>query len=74
MRRSRYRLDHRPYRGIFCAGFFAQLSRSKFWQSENDPYYKAKRKKRRILWFVLLLAVLALVWVGLESTRALHLF
>lgn len=72
--RSRYKLDRRHYRGIFGPGFFAHLSRSNFWQSDYDPYEKARRRKRRIGWVVVLVVVIGLGWLAIESSRALRFF
>ena len=74
MGRSHYRLDKRHYRGIFTPGFFSHLSHSRFWQSDNDPYQKSRRRRRRVLLAVALVALLGLAWVVVESSRALRLF
>jgi len=74
MSRSEYRLDRRHYRGVFKPGFFAFLSQTKFWQTDNDPYLRTRKRRRRILFALILLLVCALVWVILESTQALKVF
>jgi len=74
MGRSHYRFDRRHYHGVFGAGFFAHLSSSKFWQTDNDPYQKARRRQRKVVLVVGIIVILGLAWVIMESTRALHLF
>lgn len=74
MRRSLYRIDRRQYRGIFKPGFFAHLSRSNFWQSDHDPYEKARRSRRRWITFLAFIAFAAAVWLIIESSRAMSLF
>jgi len=74
MGRSRYRLDRRHYRGVFTPGFFADLSHTKFWQTDNDPYQRSRRRRRKFGLVVLLLALIGLTWLVVESSRALALF
>jgi hypothetical protein len=74
MGRSHYRFDRRHYHGVFKPGFFAFLSDSKFWQTDNDPYLKTRRRRRRLILIFGLIAAIGLVWIIIESTRALKLF
>ena len=74
MGRSHYRIDKRHYRGVFKAGFMAHLSSSNFWQTDNDPYQKAKKRQRKVVFVIGLIIILGLVWVVIESSRALRLF
>jgi hypothetical protein len=74
MRRSLYRIDRRQYRGIFKPGFFAHLSRSNFWQSDHDPYEKARRSRRRWTAIFACAVLAAAVWLIIESSRAMSLF
>ena len=74
MGRSHYKLDKRHYHGVFQPGFFAHLSTSKFWQTDNDPYQRTRKRRRRVILIVGLIAILGLIWVIVESTRALSLF
>lgn len=74
MSRSAYRLDKRPYKGVFRPGFFAHLNQTKFWQTDNDPYQRVKRRRRKIIAVSAILVLAALAWVALESSRALSLF
>ena len=74
MGHSRYRIDHRHYRGVFKPGFFAHLSDTKFWQTDNDPYLRQRRRRRKIYLFIALFAIAGIVWVILESSRAFRLF
>jgi hypothetical protein len=74
MGRSHYRLDHRHYSGIFKPGFFAHLSNSNFWQTDNDPYLKARKRRNRITLLVVILALAGIGWMIFESSRALKLF
>ena len=74
MGRSQYRLDHRHYRGVFTPGFFAHLNSTKFWQTDNDPFVKSRRRRKRILISLSLVVLLLLAWMVIESTRALRLF
>ena len=74
MGRSRYRLDKRHYHGVFKPGFFAHLSQTKFWQTDNDPYQKTRRRRKKVVLLVSLVAFIGLVWVVIESSRALRLF
>ncbi len=74
MGRSQYRFDRRNYRGVFKPGFFAHLNSTKFWQTDNDPFQKSRKRRRRV-WFVTgFIVAIALVWVIIESSRALSLF
>ncbi len=72
--RSRYRLDRRHYHGVFTPGFLADLSQTKFWQTDNDPYQRARRRRRKFGLVVGVLALLGLAWLVVESSRALALF
>lgn len=72
--RTQYRLDKRHYRGVFRPGFFAHLSTTNFWQTDNDPYLKTKRLQRNLLLFLILAAAIGLGWLAIESLRALELF
>lgn len=74
MGRSTYRLDKRHYKGVFRPGFFAHLDETRFWQADNDPYQRAKRRRRKIIAVIALLVMAGLVWVAIESSRALSLF
>lgn len=74
MGRTQYRLDRRRYRGVFRPGFFAHLSETNFWQSDNDPYLKTKRLQRRIICSVVLVVILVMLWVAFESLKGLQLF
>lgn len=74
MGRSAYRLDKRHYKGVFRAGFFAHLDESRFWQTDNDPYQRSKRRRRKILLIAAIVVISTLIWVGVESSRALSLF
>lgn len=74
MGRSHYRLDHRPYQGIFKPGFFAHLSETKFWQTDNDPYLRSRRRRKKIIFLITLLVLLGMAWMIIESSRALRLF
>jgi len=74
MGRSHYRMDKRHYRGVFSAGFFAHLSQSKFWQTDNDPYQRSKRRQRKVVLVLGFLFLVALVWVAVESSHAFRLF
>lgn len=67
-------MDKRHYRGVFRPGFFAHLSSTNFWQSDNDPYLKTKRLQRKLLIFVLCAMSLGALWLMLESFKALELF
>ncbi len=74
MARSVYRLDKRHYKGVFRPGFFAHLNETRFWQADNDPFLRAKRRRRRILFVSALIILAAMIWVAVESSRALSLF
>jgi hypothetical protein len=74
MGRSHYRFDRRHYRGVFRPGFFAFLSETKFWQTDNDPYFKMRRRRRRVILFLGVITAIGLAWIILESSRALKLF
>ena len=74
MGRSHYRLDKRQYQGVFKPGFFAHLNASQFWQSDNDPYQRARKRRRKIYLVVGLIIFIALIWVMIESSKALRLF
>lgn len=72
--RTRYRLDRREYRGNFRAGFLSHLHHARFWESDSDPAFYRRRWKRRVRRLLLLVVVLFLLWLFLESARALTLF
>lgn len=74
MGRSEYRLDRRHYKGVFKPGFFAFLSQTKFWQTDNDPYLRSRKRRRRILLIVVILLLAGAFWVVLESSQALQVF
>ena len=74
MGRSHYRMDKRHYRGVFTPGFFAHLSTTKFWQADNDPYQRKRRRRKKVVLFIAVIALLGLIWVIIESSRALTLF
>lgn len=74
MHRTQYRLDKRHYKGVFKAGFFAHLNDTKFWQGDNDPFERSKKRRKKILWFVSTIILAVLVWAAIESTRALSIF
>lgn len=74
MGRSNYKLDKRHYQGVFRPGFFAHLSETRFWQTDNDPYQKARKRRRKIIFVVSIVVLVCLVWVALESSQALKLF
>ena len=74
MGRSHYKFDRRHYRGVFKPGFFAHLSQTNFWQTDNDPFLRSKRRKKRWILFFSFVAIIALAWVVVESSRALSLF
>ena len=74
MGRTHYRLDKRRYHGVFTPGFFAHLSKTNFWQTDNDPYQKARRRRKKLVIFISIVAFIGLIWVIIESTRALRLF
>lgn len=74
MGRSHYRLDRRHYHGVFKPGFFAFLSSTNFWQTDNDPYLRSRKRRRKFMLIFGLLGTLALVWIIVESSRALKLF
>ena len=74
MGRTHYRLDKRRYHGVFKPGFFAHLSRTNFWQTDNDPYQKSRRRRKKLVIFISIAALIGLIWVIIESTRALRLF
>jgi hypothetical protein len=74
MGRSHYKMDRRQYRGVFKPGFFAHLSQTNFWQTDNDPFLRSRRKKKRWILFFSFVVLIALAWVVVESTRALKLF
>jgi hypothetical protein len=74
MGRSHYKLDRRHYRGIFKPGFFAHLSDTNFWQTDNDPFLRSKRRRKRLILFFSFVVLIGLAWVVVESTRALKLF
>lgn len=74
MGRSNYRIDRRHYRGIFSPGFFAHLSRTKFWQTDNDPHYRARRRRKRITLVISLILLAGFIWILFESSRALEIF
>ena len=74
MGRSHYKFDRRAYRGVFKPGFFAHLSQTNFWQTDNDPFLRSRRRKKRWILAVSFLVILLLAWVIVESSRALSLF
>ncbi|MGC9451906.1 MAG: hypothetical protein ACP5I4_10720 [Oceanipulchritudo sp.] len=74
MGRSHYRFDKRHYHGVFTPGFFAHLSSTKFWQTDNDPYQSARRRRKKVILVFVVVALIGLGWVVIESTRALKLF
>jgi len=74
MGRSHYRLDKRHYRGPFKPGFFAHLSQSNFWQTDNDPYLRGRRRRKKVGLIIAIIVLLALGWLVLESIRAFRLF
>jgi hypothetical protein len=74
MGRSQYRLDKRQYQGVFKPGFFAHLNSTKFWQADNDPFIRSRRRRKKILLGLSIIVLLALIWVVIESSRALSLF
>jgi hypothetical protein len=74
MGRSHYRIDRRHYRGVFKPGFFAHLAHTKFWQTDNDPYLRSRRRRRRAMLVIGLIVLLGMAWVAVESSRALRLF
>jgi hypothetical protein len=74
MGRSHYRFDKRHYRGVFTPGFFAHLSTTKFWQTDNDPFQRKRRRRKKVFWIVAIVAFIGLTWVIIESSRALKLF
>jgi hypothetical protein len=74
MDRTQYRFDKRHYKGVFNAGFFAHLNQTKFWQSDNDPYERARNRRRKLLWGFVICVIIALIWVAFESSRALSIF
>ena len=74
MGRSHYRLDKRHYQGVFTPGFFAHLSHTRFWQTDNDPYQKARKRRRKVILLIGAVALIGLIWVIIESSRALRLF
>ncbi len=74
MGKPRYKIDHRAYRGAFNAGFFTFLNRSKFWSSDDDLFY---RKRRRRLWAAYaggIALLVFLIWIIYESVGALGIF
>ncbi len=74
MGRSHYRLDKRQYQGIFKPGFFAHLNASQFWQTDNDPYQRSRKRRRKVFIVVTIVAFIVLIWVIIESSKALRLF
>lgn len=74
MGRSHYKFDHRQYRGVFKPGFFAHLSQTNFWQTDNDPFLRSRRRRKRLILFVSFIVLIGLAWVVVESSRALKLF
>jgi len=72
--RSHYRIDRRHYRGVFSAGFFAHLNKSNFWQTDNDPYQKSRRRRKKVGLAVGFIVAIALAWLVVESIRAFRLF
>ena len=74
MGRTTYRFDRRRYHGIFQPGLRAHLQKTQFWQTDNDPYHRSRRRRKRIQLAGLALVLIAIVWLALESSRALRLF
>lgn len=74
MGRSHYKMDKRQYRGVFKPGFFAHLSETKFWQADNDPYLRSRRRRKKFIIIFTLITLIGLGWMILESSRALKLF
>lgn len=74
MGRSHYKMDKRQYRGVFKPGFFAHLSETKFWQTDNDPYLRSRRRRKKFIIIFTLITLIGLGWMILESSRALKLF
>jgi hypothetical protein len=74
MNRSQYRLDRRTYQGVFKPGFFAHLSETNFWQADNNPFIKARKRKRTALVVIALILIVGMAWVILESSKAIQLF
>ena len=74
MGRTRYRMDKRKYQGVFKPGFFAHLSMTNFWQTDNDPYQRARRRRKKLVFFISIVVLIGLIWVIIESSRALRLF
>lgn len=74
MRRSHYRFDQRHYRGVFKPGFFAHLSDTNFWETDNDPYLRQRRRRRRIYLVISILVLAGAAWLIVESSRAFRLF
>ncbi len=72
--KPRYKIDRRAYRGQFNAGFFSFLHRTKFWATDNDTYYR-RRKRRLLIAGVIGLGTLGfVVWIIYESVGALGIF
>ena len=59
---------------MFKPGFFAHLSKTNFWQTDNDPYQKARRRRKKVIITITIIALIGLAWVILESSRALQVF
>lgn len=74
MGRSHYRFDKRHYHGVFTAGFFAHLNQTKFFQIDNDPYQRSRKRKKKAIWILSILVLATFIWVAIESSRALSLF
>ena len=74
MGRSNYRLDRRHYQGVFKPGFFAHLSHTRFWQTDNDPFQRSRKRKRKAILIISVVVLVGLVWVAFESSQALKLF
>lgn len=74
MDRTHYKFDRRHYRGVFKPGFFAHLSDTNFWQTDNDPFLRSRRRRKRWILFFSVIFILAFAWVVIESSRALKLF
>ena len=74
MGRSQYRIDKRHYHGVFKPGFFAHLNSTKFWQTDNDPFQRSRKRKRKVIWILSILVLATFIWVAIESSRALSLF
>lgn len=72
--RSHYRIDRRHYKGVFKPGFFAHLTQTNFWQTDNDPFLRARRRRKRIFLVIGLILILGLIWMVVESTQALKVF